>query len=339
VKAPWFELKRLTVTSLARLQQQYGALVPALAEQKLSIESGAIYANAAGTFDGKTIWLARPLAFSVPSLTLSKDGRRVLNREAIRGSLSGSVTIQPGIGASLTELSVATESDLFRLAKAGDAPLTFAMGAGEKASLRGSGVVALAANLARLSSIAQALGAQPAPDQPQLRSGLFDGTVRLVKADRPQTDIQFDATISALTIQAAGKNAIDNEQLTIALTASAPDDLRGAAPIAGGCRAGGTGPAASAAAADHPGSRIVEALDRAAGRSDPGQHYRDRDSRPEPAAGRSIVRFQATDLTEARRRGRRRRSDQDHPGDGSGRRRGRRDAVDDRADRYFRSAR
>ncbi|WP_428937897.1 hypothetical protein [Fontivita pretiosa] len=238
VKAPWFELKRFAVTSLARLQQQYGALVPALAQQKINIESGAIYANAAGTFDGKTISLARPLAFSVPSLTLSRDGRRVLNREVIRGSINGNVMIQPGIGASLTELSVATESDLFKLAKAGDAPLTFAMGTGQNAALRGSGVVSLAANLARLSSIAQAFGAQPAPDQPQLRSGLFDGTITLVKADRPQTDIQFDAKISALTIQAGGKNAIDNEQLTIALTASAPDDLKGAAPIVASGRLG-----------------------------------------------------------------------------------------------------
>jgi hypothetical protein len=91
--------------------------------------------------------------------------------------------------------------------------------------------MSLAADMKKLVDLAQAFGGQVIvqADQPQLQSGQFDGTVTLAKAD--QTKIDFNGKISQLTIASQGKNALENEQVTIALNATAPPDTNGSAPI------------------------------------------------------------------------------------------------------------
>ena len=105
---------------------------------------------------------------------------------------------------------------------------------GKDGTPRGNGAVAISADLKRLNDLAQAFGGQVVtPDQPQLASGLFNGTVTLAKADRPQTNIDFNGELTQVTVtkpQQQG-NALENEKVTIALKAVVPDDLKGTNPV------------------------------------------------------------------------------------------------------------
>lgn len=221
---PWFEVAKCNVSSLPRIQQQYGGFVPVLAEQKITIDNGALYATVAGSYDGKTIKLSKPAALSIPTLTVSKDGRRLLDKEVIRAAVLGDVSLDRGITGNFTDLSVTSQSKLFELTKTGDAPLSFTM---SESAIRGGGAMTIAADLKRLTDLAQAFGGtvSVSADQPQLRSGQFNGTVTLAKAEKPETSIKLDGRVTALTIATGQTNTVENEQLTIGLSATAPDDL------------------------------------------------------------------------------------------------------------------
>lgn len=226
---PWFELKKCTITSLPKLQQQYGGMVPALATNKISIDSGALYATAAGTFDGTTLTFARPAGVSMTALTISKDQKPILAREVIRATINGNISTHEGIAGNFSDLSVTSDSKLVTLTKSGDGPLTFKMiPKGPQTAIQGNGAMTVAADLKRLVDLAQAFSGTAAvsADQPQLRSGQLDGTLTLAKATQPQTDLKFDGKISSLTISTAANKIVDNEQITVALNASAPDDLK-----------------------------------------------------------------------------------------------------------------
>src|SRR4029077_10290316 len=127
----------------------YGGVVPALADQQIKIDSGALYATASGTFDGKTVTLAKPASLSVPELAVSKAGKPLLSRDAINAALMGSVSLKDGIAANLSDLSVNTDSKLFTLAKAADKPLTVNV---KGNAIQGSGAMTIAADLPRLSN-------------------------------------------------------------------------------------------------------------------------------------------------------------------------------------------
>jgi hypothetical protein len=210
-----FDLSKCTISDLKKLQDQYGGFIPALATQKIQIDSGAFYASAAGTFDDKTLKFTKPAGFSLGGFAVSRDGRKILNREVIRASVDGSCS---ATSVELTEFSIAAESKLFNISKSGDAPLKISLAK----SIQGSGAIAYSADLKRLSDIAQAFGGQIATaDQPQLRSGQLQGTIDLAKAEK--TTIKLDSQINGLTVFANGANALDNQQVTMSLQADADD--------------------------------------------------------------------------------------------------------------------
>lgn len=220
----------IDTSSLTQLQKQYSGFVPALAEQKIEIVSGGFHINGSGAFDGTTLVMSEPIQMSIPSLEIKKDGKTVVSREVIRGSVGGSITLgQDKIGANLTALSLTSQSGLINIGK-GDGPLMLSI-VPSKSDISGNGTITIASNVKRIADLAQSFSATPPPaDQPQLRSGQFAGTIVLSKADT--TKIDFTGQLTALTVATNGKNAIDNEQLTIAINAVAPNDLAGKTPIA-----------------------------------------------------------------------------------------------------------
>ncbi|HEY7088698.1 MAG TPA: hypothetical protein VH518_11455 [Tepidisphaeraceae bacterium] len=227
MSVPSFDLKKCAITDLAKLQNEYGGVVPVLGQQQIKIESGSLAATASGAFDGKTVTLAKPASLSIPSLTVSKAGRPLLSKDGINAALMGSVSIKDGIAANLSDLSVTTDSKLFTLAKSADKPLTVNM---KGNAVQGSGAMTLAADLPRLSNIAQAFGGQVSADQPKVTSGKLNGTLNLDKT------IDLNAQIAGLTILLKDAKLIDNEQMTVAFNAKAPQDLStvGSAPIEAG---------------------------------------------------------------------------------------------------------
>jgi hypothetical protein len=228
---PQFALAKLNVTDLRRVQDQFGAFVPALAENRIRIDGGALSATVAGSYAGDTLTMTQPLSATVSNLTVSRDGKPVLSRETIATNVNGTVSTKDGISGNLTDLSVTSQSNLVSLKKAGNGPLVFSMG--PDGTPRGNGAIALAADLKRLNDLAQAFGGQVvAEGQPQLKSGLFNGTVTLAKADQPQTSIDFNGELTQVTVSSAAQgNALENEKVTITLKASVPDDLKGTTPV------------------------------------------------------------------------------------------------------------
>jgi hypothetical protein len=214
---------------LAVLQQQYGALVPAFSQQKIDIVGGGFHVNGAADFDGSTLVLTDPIKMSLASLDISKGGKALLTNETIRGALGGSITLgQDKIGANLTALSLTSQTGLVNIGKT-DAPLTLNV-VPSKNDISGNGTITIASNLKRVSDLAQSFsGPTTQPATAQLRSGQFNGTVALTKTDN--TKIDFNGQLSNLTVAASGKNAMENEQITVALAATAPNDVNGNQPI------------------------------------------------------------------------------------------------------------
>ncbi len=86
---PEFELKTLTVNDLNQLQQQFGALVPALAEQKILLASGRLQATAAGSYGSKGLALSKPISVTMSNVTMSREGKPVLENESIKATVDG----------------------------------------------------------------------------------------------------------------------------------------------------------------------------------------------------------------------------------------------------------
>ncbi|CAN5459253.1 hypothetical protein BH09PLA1_BH09PLA1_08610 [soil metagenome] len=219
---PAFKLAKFEVNNLADVQRQFGGLISALAERGIELKSGAVYANVAGKFDGNTITLDEPLAFSMPNIVVNKNGQPVFGREDITGKVAGKITICDDIVANLSELSVGAKSELFAINSSEPVNVTLAKSGG----VAGNGVIKLGADVARLSSIARAFGGavQVSNEAGQITSGRFDGTLKL--AQTKDTAISFDGKIVNLTISSNDK-PITNETVTITLDAIATGDMKG----------------------------------------------------------------------------------------------------------------
>ncbi|MGH7175770.1 MAG: hypothetical protein ACREJC_00190, partial [Tepidisphaeraceae bacterium] len=160
----------------------------------------------------------------IKNLTFARDGRTLLGDESVSAAVGGAVSNQQDtLSVNLDVLSVKTASKMLGLDKSGDGPFTVSVG--KNGSMRGNGAIDFSADIKRLDELAQAAGARVnAPQQPQLRSGLLKGTLKLARGDSPQTKIDLNAALSALTVAVNNSNALENEQLTLDLSALAPDD-------------------------------------------------------------------------------------------------------------------
>ena len=222
-----FEISKLAISSLPKVQRQFGAFVPALKEQGLIIRDGQLYTNLVGAYDGKAGVLTLTNAeLSTPNLTIARGESVLLNRERIVASAAGTVGLGPRATAvDLSRLSVT--SSLASLAKS-DAPLQVRLEDG--GAITGNGQLKLSADLARLSQLAQGFGGAPAA---QVRSGKFDGTVDLTGGIGSESTLSLAGVIQALSVAAAGgAGAMENEQVSITAQARTAADLSTASATA-----------------------------------------------------------------------------------------------------------
>jgi|GEM_PF-6384477 len=213
-----FELTNLAISSLPKLVQQFGAFVPALKEQQIEIRDGQVYANVAGSYDGKsqTVTLSKPLALSTPNLTVTKAGATVLDREKIVTQILGTIGLAGGVSADLSQVSIT--SSIFTITKS-EAPLKVKLDAG--GAITGSGQLKLNADLARVGAAVQAFGQTPA----KVQSGSFAATIDLAGGIGAESTVTLDGLIEKLTVAAAGQQAMSDEQLSIKATAKTSADL------------------------------------------------------------------------------------------------------------------
>lgn len=233
VKVESFKVSKLNVTDLAAAYKQAEPfLSKELREKNLRVTSGALYVSLGGSYAegaggaSRTVELTQPLAFSLGNLGLTKDGRAVLDKETIRGGIEGKFALDGNnIAALLNALSVESSSNLFSVNKTGDAPVDVKLvGAG----VAGNGVLNIAADLKRLNDIAQAFGGtvKGTNEAGQVKSGKFDGTLKIAHVAEPFTDVNFDGTIANLTVTTNDK-PLQNETVKITLAARSPDDFSG----------------------------------------------------------------------------------------------------------------
>jgi len=223
-----FHLDKLAIPSLPKAQQQYGLLVPALQKMKLDVVAGSMSASVAGAYDGSSVKLDKPLQVAITHVTVEKtheNGSRVqtLADETIKILVGGTVLAGPqGKGADLTALSVNTSSNLVKLEKSPDEKLVISIDS--KGALKGGGSLAISSNLKKAIDLAEAFTGQPINSEngkPVLSSGLMDGTLKFTRGDKPQTEITGNFNFTNLTIP----QKLEDEQLKVALAATAPDDV------------------------------------------------------------------------------------------------------------------
>ncbi len=225
---PAFELSKLAINRLDEAQRQFGGLVSGLQEQQIRINSGALYAQVAGKFENDTVTLTKPLGVSLPNLQVAKAGRTVITREDITATINGAFGVGKTTRANLSTLDFRAKSNLFSISKSGEAPIDVTLANG---GVSGNGAIAINADLKRLNDIAQAFSAEvsakPASNEAgELKSGKFDGVLKLAHAQGKGTDINFDGSVSDVTITTSGK-PLQNEQIKLAAAANSPDDLSG----------------------------------------------------------------------------------------------------------------
>jgi len=213
-----FELTNLAISSLPKLVSQFGAFMPALKEQQIEIRDGQIYANVAGSYDGKgqTVTLRKPLSLSTPNLTVAKAGAVLLDREKIVTQILGTIGLASGVSADLSQVSVT--SSIFTLAKS-DPPLQIRMS--ESGAMTGSGRLQLTANLVKLGAAIQALGETPA----RVQNGTLVATIDLVGGIGTESTATLDGLIEQLGITAGGQQAMTSERVAMKAAVVTSADL------------------------------------------------------------------------------------------------------------------
>lgn len=224
------EISNLAISSLPKLQQQFGAFVPALKQQGIEITDGQLYTNLVGSYDGptQTLRLTRPLELTTPNLTVNVNGNTLLNRERFRVRVMGNVGMADATTVDLSELSVT--SSLFTLEKA-DAPLTARID--PAGAISGAGQVKVTADLAKVAPLAQAFGGDggnlgagaAANPPPTVRSGNFAATIDLAGGVGAESTVSLNGTIDKLAVDAEGGAAMRDEQVRLQASAKTAADL------------------------------------------------------------------------------------------------------------------
>ena len=210
------------IVDLAKVQSEFAPFLARLRQMQIDLASGNLTATAAGTFDGATIKLDQPLAMVISKLTVRKTGpaapASLLADETVNVNVAGTFDVGSQTkGATLSDLSVTTSSNLVSLQKSPQRDLIVHMAA--NGAFSGNGAVALAANLPRVNDVLQAFMGKPLVEA--LRSGQLNGMIQFVRAERPQTEIEGKFDITSLTVA----DKLSNEKVTITVSGTAPDEM------------------------------------------------------------------------------------------------------------------
>jgi hypothetical protein len=229
-----FELAKLTITDLAKVQTMLDGFLPqSLKDKGFRITEGQIYSNVVGSYDGKTgtIVLEKPFELSTPNLSIVANDAKgnsvpLISKEKFSVSLQAQATLAKdgSIKGTISRLGVNSSSKLLTIGKdEGD----FAFHQAANGAFSGKGSINIAANLKPLNDVAQVFTGR-IEGAGDLTSGMLAATIALKKADKPESLLNVNGDITQLSITTADPKApIQNEAIHFELAAVSPDDLSG----------------------------------------------------------------------------------------------------------------
>jgi hypothetical protein len=231
---------QLSIPDLNRFQQECGGLIPTLAKMGIELQSGAVAAQASGSYDGQTLALAQPATLQISQLSVIKHdagggSASLLSNETITGTAQGSFALGGALGAEFDQLSLTSSSGLISLQKAAGSP--FALGVDAKAGMSGGGQLELTADAKRLIDLYDGYsGALPGPQDPRIDRGNVDLTLDVKQTPGTGTTISTNGKLTDLTVTRNGAAVVSDQTMNLAgnLTA-APGNakLTGGLSIAG----------------------------------------------------------------------------------------------------------
>jgi hypothetical protein len=239
LEAPTWQTQ-LSMPDLNRFQQECGGLIPTLSKMGIQLQSGAVAAQASGSYDRKILSLAQPATLQISQLSVTKKdpgggSATLLSNETISGTAQGSIALGGAFGAEFDQLSLTSSSGLINLQKAPASP--FALGVDQQAGMRGGGQLELTADAKRLIDLFDAYsGSLPGPQDPRIDRGNIDLTLDVKQAPATGTTISTSGKLADLTVTRNGAAVVSDQTMNIAgnLTA-APGNakLSGSLSIAG----------------------------------------------------------------------------------------------------------
>lgn len=215
-----FDAQRITVTSLPRLQQMLEPFVPQLKEQKIDLQSGAVYLVSKGSADLKQMrFTLENVELSAPTVRVAIDGKPVLDEKRIYVSTAGRVSAGKRITLDLSRLTF--ESAIASL-NSNDQPVNLTLGDGLPT---GQAKFGATLNFVPLNRIAQAFSSEPVPT---ITNGQLTGDLTFTNEGNKPT-VAFAGKVDALSID---QTPITNETIAIALNAVTTGDLNRASASA-----------------------------------------------------------------------------------------------------------
>lgn len=215
-EVPNFNLKNVTIPDVGDVQRRFGSLIPALTQQGLDLNQGAIYVSATGSYAGGKLTLPTAASVQVDKLTLSKDKRPVLQGQTLGVKMAGVVDLSSGTRVDLSELQVASSGDLVSVNKSSDR-VRFEMK--PDGAISGDGGVQFVADLGRLQTLATAWNNTP-PAQ-QAVSGNISGKVDLVTKGSA-TSAKGSVDLAKVTVG----RLLQNETVALTFDLASPDSFK-----------------------------------------------------------------------------------------------------------------
>jgi hypothetical protein len=243
VSVPRIELTKCD-GDLAGLQSAFGPLLPLVmpqtpqgagsatkpsvvqmvAQNLLVCTSGKMTGSMLASYDGTTLTIQKPLAFSIANLTLEQRGSGAvvtpINNQTVTLAIGGSVSAGGGqIHANLPQLYFQMGDEL-KVQGDAQTPLDFALA--PSGTMAASGTIQLAqADLPKLLSLgALVLPPEQMASLRQLKSGLVAGTIRLEHASAANK-VSAEISVNSLTV---GK-LLNNENAHLLAVATLEGDM------------------------------------------------------------------------------------------------------------------
>ncbi len=212
---PAFDVSKLAINDMAEAQRQFGAFVPALAANKIAVQSGQLATTVKGSYVGGVLKLQEPLHSTVTNFTLTKGGTNILTNETLNIAAQGTIATTPSLNVELPTLSVTSSSGFFNMEKTGDAPLKLAVL--PSGAFSGSGALKVGADLARVSTLAGAFAATPPTKQ--VTAGQLAGTLTFDQA--ATSSVKADFKLAGVTVP----GLMTGENMTFVASATSPDQF------------------------------------------------------------------------------------------------------------------
>lgn len=223
---PRFQIVKANI-DVPAAQKEFAAFLTPLQQMNLTLPTGQVAVKGAGSFDGTKATFST-LQVALNDLGIARQGKPVLQRYS--GTLDTALSVVLGeksTDAAISKLAWNDSTQMLSLQKVGDKDIVVNLPVNGQPMLVGS--VQVGADLKALNDVLMAASDQSTQASIRssvgdLRSGKLSGVLDLVRAQKPETQIGGNFTISDLALAKAGQT-IQEKAITIALRAAAANDF------------------------------------------------------------------------------------------------------------------